>query len=85
VVQKGCSIILLLASVVDYLTEEAVFDTLRQIALAAPGSVIVFEYIVADPLLTEQERRVVAEGRLRSREPFRTQFDPVDLAKRLTH
>jgi methyltransferase (TIGR00027 family) len=46
--------------VTQYLTEEAVFDTLRLVASGAPGSEIVFEYSLPDTLLDDENRRIMA-------------------------
>jgi methyltransferase (TIGR00027 family) len=71
--------------VTQYLTEKAVFQTLDQIASAAPGSEIVFEYILPESLLNKEEKRVVARGKARpkSDEPWISQFAPAVLAQRL--
>src|SRR5215467_10958119 len=46
--------------VTAYLTDEAVFETLRYVASLAPESEIVFEYWLAESLLSEEGRRVLA-------------------------
>ena len=66
-----------------YLPEQAIFETLRHVANAAPGCEIIFEYSLAEPLLTEAERGVIAEGRKRQVEPWVSLFHPVELARRL--
>lgn len=66
-----------------YLTEAAVYQTLREVVVAAPGSEIVFEYVLPDSLLDDGERRIAALGRANTNEPNLSHFDPVSLAKRL--
>jgi methyltransferase (TIGR00027 family) len=65
-----------------YLTEETIFQTLRQIATTAPGSEIVFEYPVAEALLDEEEQQILAIikalGAARG-EPVRSVFEPARL------
>jgi methyltransferase (TIGR00027 family) len=66
-----------------YLTEEAIFETLRSVAAAAPGSEIVFEYGLSESLLDEESKRiwmmlqttVAAQG-----EPMLSLFEPTTLA-----
>jgi methyltransferase (TIGR00027 family) len=69
-----------------YLTEETIFQTLRQIASMAPGSEIVFEYPVAETLLDEEERQMMAIikalGAARG-EPIRSVFEPASLTMRV--
>ena len=43
-----------------YLTEEAVFETLRYVASLAPGSEIVFEYSLPESRLDEENRHLLA-------------------------
>lgn len=72
--------------VVPYLTEEAIFRTLREIASAAPGSEIVFDYMLPPALLAEEARQawallgadIAARG-----EPLRSFFAPDSLAARI--
>lgn len=69
-----------------YLTEEAVFETLRSVAAAAPGSEIVFEYGLPESLLDKESKRiwlmlqatVAAQG-----EPMLSLFEPTTLAARV--
>lgn len=69
-----------------YLTEEAVVRTLEQVAGAAAGSEIVFDYVLPDSLVDEEGRHnsqldrsmVAARG-----EPGRTCFEPARLAERM--
>lgn len=69
-----------------YLSNEAIFDTLRQVASLPPGSAIAFDYGVAQEMLGPMERMGVAylaakfeaEG-----EPWRSFFAPDALAGRL--
>lgn len=69
--------------VTQYLTEAAVFQSLRQIVSTASGSGIVFEYLVADSLLSDLEKLIVAGGKASPEEPWISQFDPIALAERL--
>jgi methyltransferase (TIGR00027 family) len=72
--------------VTQYLTEAAVFETLRDVASLAPGSEIVFEYIVPESLLDDENRRrlaaIKAAGIARG-EPWVSLFEPTTLATRL--
>ena len=66
-----------------YLTKDAIFATLAEVAEAKSGSEIVFEYSLREPFLNNQEQLVIAEGRKRKREPWVSLFDPVDLMQHL--
>lgn len=69
-----------------YLTEAAVFETLRYVASLAPGSEIVFEYWLPDALLDEEGRQYLAKLQelvASLGEPIQTSFDPIDLMARL--
>jgi methyltransferase (TIGR00027 family) len=69
-----------------YLTEAAVFETLRYVASLAPGSEIVFQYYLAEALLTEEGRHLLAvykAGAAARGEPFVSFFEPTDLAARV--
>jgi methyltransferase (TIGR00027 family) len=73
--------------VTNYLTADAVNETLRDIAkLAAPGSVVVFTYVhcdaLEDPARFEGARQTITRVR-RVGEPFRFGFDPAELASYL--
>jgi methyltransferase (TIGR00027 family) len=69
-----------------YLTEEAVFETLRYVASLAPGSEIVFQYVLPESLVDEENRRLLAVlkafGAARG-EPWLSAFEPNDLAARV--
>jgi methyltransferase (TIGR00027 family) len=73
--------------VTSYLSEEAVYVTLQDLAGAAPGSAVVFSYGLKGPLLSEQGRRIgeVMKSRVAARnEPAANGgFDPAELARRL--
>ena len=69
--------------VTQYLTETAVFQTLRQVVSATAGSEIVFEYVLTDALLPTPEQIIVAMSREMPEEPWISQFDPVALTERL--
>ena len=72
--------------VTPYLTEAAVFETLRYVASLAPGSEIVFEYWLPESLLDDENRRLLevikafAAGR---GEPYLSLFEPTTLAARV--
>ena len=70
--------------VVHYLTEGAIFQTLREIAVMATGSEIVFDYMLLNSLLDERDRRGITWGRSQKRQQgVQSQFDPVVLGERL--
>ncbi len=72
--------------VTQYLTEEAVFETLRFVAAAAPGSEIVFEYSLRELLLDEENKRMLAVVKANSAargEPWLSLFEPVSLTARV--
>jgi len=72
--------------VVPYLTEEAVFRTLQEVASAAPGSEIVFDYVVPLALLDEKAQQVwaIVEATSAARgEPAPSLFEPESLAARV--
>ncbi|AXA90817.1 SAM-dependent methyltransferase [Massilia sp. YMA4] len=72
--------------VTPYLEDAAVFRTLDFVSRCAPGSAVVFDYIVEPSLLAPLERmglemlgaKLAEEG-----EPLKTFFDPVRLEERL--
>ena len=69
-----------------YLTEEAVFETLRYVASLAPGSEIVFEYSLPASLVDEENRRLLAVAQAYSAargEPHLSQFEPTTLSARV--
>ncbi|MBV8054968.1 MAG: class I SAM-dependent methyltransferase [Deltaproteobacteria bacterium] len=72
--------------VTPYLTIDAIFSTLRAIAALAPGTEIIFQYTVPKELLDEETQRlpavVMAFAAARG-EPYRTFFQPIELAKEL--
>jgi methyltransferase (TIGR00027 family) len=68
--------------VIPFLTEEAIFGTLKEVASLAPGSELVFDYILSEALLDEESRRIVAVGKETSAargEPWLRLFEPVNL------
>jgi methyltransferase (TIGR00027 family) len=68
-----------------YLTEEAVFDVLRDVARFPKGSEIVFTFApspTGEGVIDEAQQRL-AELAASVGEPWRTYFDPDDLAARL--
>ena len=69
-----------------YLTDAAVFETLRYVASLAPGSEIVFQYVVPEALLNDEGRQVLAsiQANVASRgEPLVRVFEPTTLAARV--
>lgn len=69
--------------VTHYLTEEAVFKTLRDVASLAPGSEIVFQYFLPESRFDGEHRRLVAvwkAGRAARGEPVVSLFEPTTLA-----
>jgi len=69
-----------------YLTDAAVFETLRYVASLAPGSEIVFQYVLPEPLLNDEGRQLLAtiQANVAARgEPFVTLFEPTTLAARV--
>ncbi len=68
--------------VTQYLTKEAVFNTLGQVASAVSASEIFFEYVLTDSLLAETDRHLVLGGKS-TPEPWISQFDTADLEKHL--
>ena len=72
--------------VTHYLTEEAVFTTLRYVAFLAPGSEIVFQYFLPEALFDAENRRLLALWKTRRAsvgEPVLSQFEPTTLATRV--
>jgi methyltransferase (TIGR00027 family) len=75
-----------LLGVTQYISEASLFEILREVVSAAPGTRIVFEYALGESFLTEQNRRAIAVSKGNSAavgEPWLSQYDPVDLAKRV--
>lgn len=69
-----------------YLTEQAIFDTLRVVASLPPGSGIVFDYGMQPALLDTLERAGVeyfARRYAEQGEPWLSFFDPAELGARL--
>ena len=69
--------------VTQYLTESAVFQTLREVASMATGSEIIFEYVLPESLLDGSDRQMVAGGKTNPGEPWISMFEPVELAERV--
>jgi methyltransferase (TIGR00027 family) len=69
-----------------YLTDAAVFETLRYVASLAPESEIVFQYVLPEPLLNDEGRQLLAaiQANVAAQgEPFVTLFEPTTLAARV--
>lgn len=72
--------------VTPYLEEQAVFRTLDFIAGCAPGSAVVFDFIVQPSLLAPMEKmglEMIAAKLAAGGEPLKTFFDPVQLEERM--
>jgi len=70
----------------QYLTAEAIFNTLREVASLAAGSEIVFQYQIAEDLLDEDNRQlldVLRAGGRANGEPWLSLFDPRRLAEQV--
>lgn len=70
----------------QYLTRDGVFDTLREIARAAPGSEIVFSYHVHRDMLDVADRQILDVLSARAAAggaPWLTSFEPAILAAHL--
>ena len=75
--------------VIQYLTLEAALQTLREVAaVTAPGSELVFEFIVPAAMLSREEGALVSTLAARAAEigePWLSFFEPVDLETHLRH
>ena len=75
--------------VTHYLTEEAVFKTLRYVASLAAGSEIVFQYFTSEALCNDEDRPIVTLWKARMSaqgepaEPVLSLFEPTILATRV--
>jgi O-methyltransferase involved in polyketide biosynthesis len=70
----------------QYLTANAVLETLTEIASLAPGTEVVFTYHVPEDALEEGERqvrRLLSARAARGEAPWISSFDPASLAARL--
>ncbi len=73
--------------VTEYLTAQAVYETLRFVASMPQGSGIVFDYMISPSLLTPAQRsrfEVLAQRVASAGEPWKTCFDPASLARDLS-
>ena len=69
-----------------YLTDAAIFDTLKYVASLATGSQIVFQYYLKDSLLSDEGRELLAayESTTAARgEPWLSFFEPTELTDRV--
>lgn len=69
-----------------YLSTEAIFGTLRMIAGLAPGTEIIFEYIVPKDLVDEETQKVLGAVMVAAEargEPQRSFFEPAKLAEQV--
>jgi len=69
-----------------YLTAEAIFETLQQVAGMAPGSEVVFDYPISEALLDDESREMMAplKADMAARgEPWLNSFEPTSLAERI--
>ena len=72
--------------VTQYLTEEAVFNTLKQVASFAPGTEIMVTYVISESQLDAENQRLIAinkSGAAARGEPWLSLFEPSHLASRL--
>lgn len=72
--------------VTQYLAEDAVFRILQQVASLAPGTEIVFTYIVPQGTLDDENQRlftIFAQSTARRGEPWLTFFETAKLTRRL--
>lgn len=73
-------------AVTAYLTEDAIFSTLRDIASMAAGTEVIFHYVVPDSMLDAEDRRPGAVLKMivtEERELLLTFFDPASLRARV--
>jgi O-methyltransferase involved in polyketide biosynthesis len=69
-----------------YLSTEAIFGTLRALAALAPGTEIIFEYIVPKDLVDEETQKMLAVVLIAAQargEPQQTFFEPARLAEQV--
>jgi len=69
-----------------YLEEEALMNTLRFIASCAPGSAVVFDYLIPPSMMTQVERiglETLSSAIAERGEHFKTFLDPASLAEKL--
>jgi O-methyltransferase involved in polyketide biosynthesis len=69
-----------------YLSTDAIFGTLRAIAALAPGTEIIFEYVVPRELLDEETQKLLAVAMAASQARGETQrsfFEPAKLAEQV--
>jgi methyltransferase (TIGR00027 family) len=69
-----------------YLSTDAIFGTLRVVAALAPGTEIIFEYIVPKDLVDEETQKVLAAAMAAAEargEPQRSFFEPAQLAEQV--
>ena len=73
-------------AVTPYLTEDAIFNTLKDIESLAAGTEVVFEYMVPDSLLNEEDQRTALVAKAvtsQGGEQALSFFDPVELKARV--
>jgi methyltransferase (TIGR00027 family) len=72
--------------VTQYISKEAVFSALRELSDLAPGTEIVFTYVLPQTLLSDEDRRIFAgnaAGAASRGEPWTTFFEPAEIDSRL--
>ncbi len=70
----------------QYLTEEAVFSTLKQVAALVPGTELTFTYVISEAQLDGENQRLLAmhkAGAAARGEPWLSLFESAHLATRL--
>jgi methyltransferase (TIGR00027 family) len=72
--------------VTPYLTRDAIFDTLRTVASMAPGTEIIFQYLLPPALLDNESRQInelFMDAGAAGGEPYLTFFEPANLAEQV--
>lgn len=72
--------------VTEFLTEDAVFRTLKEVAALAPGSELVFQYSPPEVLMDAEAQPIIAEIKATSAargEPWLSLFEPLSFAARV--
>jgi methyltransferase (TIGR00027 family) len=69
-----------------FLTPDAIFSTLRTVAALAPGTEIIFQYLVPKESVDEENQRILARSMAVTAargEPLQTFFEPAQLAEQV--
>jgi methyltransferase (TIGR00027 family) len=84
--QTGAPGIFSWLGVTMFLTPGAIFSTLRTVAALAPGTEIIFEYLLPKELVDEENQRILARTiavTATRREPVRSFFEPAQLSEQV--